>query len=48
MACACNKRKKQEFIWTSEDGETSITYGNELIVKAKVKRLGGSYVKKDG
>ena len=48
MACACNKRKKQKFTWTSADGETSIDYDNELVVKAKVKRIGGSYKLKDG
>lgn len=48
MACACNKRKAQKFVWTSEDGKTSVTYGNELIVKAKVRRQGGSYKPKEG
>lgn len=48
MACACNKRKKQKFVWTSADGATSAEYDNELIVKAKVKRQGGSYAPKVG
>lgn len=43
MACACKGRKSQKFVWTSDDGQTQRTYDNEIMAKAKVMRVGGTY-----
>lgn len=43
MACACKGRKKISYVWTSEDGQMKVAYDHEVIAKAKVKRVGGSY-----
>lgn len=43
MGCACNKRKKRKFTWTSANGETSQVYDSEIEAKAKVLRKGGTY-----
>lgn len=43
MACSCNKRKTQKFVWTSGDGSQTTTYNSEIEAKAKVMRKGGSY-----
>lgn len=44
MACACNRRKQEvEYVWTSADGLSTITYSSKLQAKAKVQRKGGSY-----
>lgn len=44
MACACKKRKSQQYVWTSGDGLTTVTYNTEIEAKAKVLRKGGTYV----
>lgn len=43
MACACRNRKKTKYVWTSEDGGTTVEYDHEVIAKAKVSRVGGAY-----
>jgi hypothetical protein len=43
MACACKGRKKSQYVWTSADGQTKVTYNTEIEAKAKVLRKGGSY-----
>lgn len=43
MACACNKRKKSQYVWTSTDGSQTMTYSTEIEAKAKVIRKGGTY-----
>lgn len=48
MACSCNKRKRQQFVWTSADGTETQTYNSEIESKAKVLRKGGTYEAKAG
>lgn len=48
MACACKKTKTAEYIWTSSDGQTQVTYASLMQAKAKVHRKGGSYKIKAG
>lgn len=43
MACACRGRKTQKYVWTSEDGTSTVTYNTEIEAKAKVIRKGGTY-----
>lgn len=43
MGCACNKRNRAKFVWTSADGQTSTTYNTEIEAKAKMIRKGGTY-----
>lgn len=43
MSCACKRTQTLEYVWTSEDGETSVTYTTLMAAKAKVLRKGGSY-----
>jgi hypothetical protein len=43
MACACKGRKSTKYVWTSDDGSSSVTYPSEIQAKAKVLRVGGSY-----
>jgi len=45
MACSCRNRKKYKYVWSSEDGSSTMTYDTEIQAKAKVMRAGGSYVK---
>lgn len=47
MACACKGRSKTRFVWTSADGRYTTVYATEIQAKAKVKRAGGAYVKKE-
>lgn len=48
MACSCTKRKREEYVWTSDpdaDGNTTeVVYPNEMQAKAKKIRKGGDYV----
>lgn len=48
MACSCSKRKNKKFVWTSdpdaEGGTEQVIYPTEIQAKAKVIRMGGSYV----
>lgn len=44
MACSCKNRKKATYVWTSADGTQTMTYNTEIEAKAKVLRVGGSYV----
>lgn len=46
MACACKGRSKKQYVWTSEDGSATMTYRTEIEARAKVRRVGGSYVEK--
>lgn len=39
MACACNSRKKAQFLWYAE-GSEPIIYNSEIEAKAKVIRVG--------
>lgn len=48
MGCGCQKDKGKTFIWTSDDGQTSVIYTSEIAAKAKVMRKGGSYTPKEG
>lgn len=43
MACACSKRNRNTYVWTSSDGVTTSTHNTEIEAKAKVMRKGGSY-----
>lgn len=45
MTCACSKNKGFQYIWTSDDQQTTIVYTSEIVAKARVKRKGGSYIK---
>jgi len=48
MACACTKRKKQQYVW-SREGTDPVVYNSEIEAKAKIIREerktgdGGSY-----
>lgn len=42
MACGC-RPSGEVYVWTSADGENTITYTALLVAKAKVMRAGGSY-----
>lgn len=44
MACACQGRSKQTYVWTSADGTETRPYETEIQSKAKVLRAGGSYI----
>jgi hypothetical protein len=48
MPCACKGRKSTKYVWTSAPDETgqteTMTYSTEIQAKAKVIRMGGSYV----
>lgn len=46
MACSCRGRKDVKWVWTSEDGQTTMEYDREVQARAKVLRKGGSYVRK--
>lgn len=48
MACACKKRRKMTYVWTSSDGSETMPYATELEAKAKVMRKGGSYTAIEG
>jgi hypothetical protein len=43
MGCACTKRAEYQYVWTSEDGQETMSYPTEIQAKAKVIRAGGSY-----
>lgn len=51
MACTpCAKRaadraaaRNTEYVWTSADGTEQVVYSTEIVAKAKVTRVGGSY-----
>lgn len=43
MACACRKKSRFKYVWTSADGETTVEYSDLVVAKAKVKRKGGSF-----
>lgn len=45
MACNCKRNNNRKFKWT--DGATVIVYDTEMAAKAKVLRVGGSYVPVD-
>lgn len=45
MACACTNRARIKYVWTNDDGTKAVTYDNEVVAKAKVRRAGGSYNK---
>lgn len=47
MPCGCSKRRRVKYVWTSEDGEMTVTYDTEVAAKAKVIRKGGTYVAKE-
>lgn len=48
MACNCSKTTFRRFVWIPEggsrDGEGTIVYPSEIQAKAKVLRVGGTYV----
>lgn len=43
MGCACNKRNRNTYVWTSKDGADTSTHPTEIEAKAKVMRKGGTY-----
>lgn len=45
MACSCRGRNNYTYVWTSADGQTTMTYESEIQAKAKVLRVGGTYVR---
>lgn len=47
MACACSKRSRKEFVWTSDDNTQQTVYSVEIAAQAKVTRKGGSYITRD-
>ena len=44
MACSCRNRRTSTYVWTSADGSQTVTYNTEIEAKAKVLRVGGTYV----
>lgn len=47
MACNCKKNNRLRYKWVSGDSQTTILYDSEMAAKAKVIRVGGSYVPVD-
>ena len=45
--CNCSKgrRGKFKFVWTSDDRQNAVEYDSEIVAKAKVQRVGGTYKK---
>lgn len=47
MACSCRGRARKEFVWTSDDGLTTVVYTKKIAAEAKKTRKGGDWVERD-
>lgn len=45
MGCSC-RVSNMNYVWTSDDGKTTMKYTHEVVAKAKVARSGGTYEKR--
>lgn len=45
--CNCSKRRRNlfKYVWTSDDGANTVEYDSEIVARAKVQRVGGTYKK---
>lgn len=47
MACSCQNQRRATYVWTSDDGSSTVIYPSKIQAEAAVMRKGGSYTKKE-